>query len=116
MLKWIHLSIWAVLFAMIVRKEVGIRVGNAGSIFSKMRKVWYSRGISLNTKVKLFNGTVVPILMHSSDETWEGLKDVENILRVFERNRLRKIMNIKWYEHIAEEEVGTCRQAVGSRI
>ena len=33
-----------------VRKEVGIRTGKAGAVFSKMRKVWTSRGIALKTK------------------------------------------------------------------
>ena len=80
-----------------VRKEVGIRIGKAGSIFSKMKKIWNSRGISLNTKIKLFNGMVIPILMHGS-ETWKGLKYVENRLRVFQR----KIINIRWYEHVTE--------------
>ena len=89
-----------------VRKEVGIRIGKAGSIFSKMKKIWNSRGISLNTKIKLFNGTVIPIVMYGS-ETWKGLKDVENSLRVFESNCLRKIIDIRWYEHITEEEVRT---------
>ena len=44
------------------------------------------------------------ILLYSS-ETWKGLKEIENRLRVFESNCLRKIMNIKWYEHVSEEEV-----------
>ena len=60
----------------------------------------------MNTKIKLFKGTVVPILMHGS-ETWKDLKYVENRLRVFESNCLRNIINIRWYEHITEEEVRT---------
>ena len=87
-----------------VRKEAGIRIGKAGAVFSKMKKVWSSPGISLKTKVRLFNSTVMTIVLYSS-ETWKGLKEIENRLRVFESNCLRKIMNIKWYEHVSEEEV-----------
>ena len=87
-----------------VRKEVGIRAGKAGAVFSKMKKVWNSGGISLKTKLKLFNATVMSVLLYGS-ETWKGLKEIENKLRVFESNCLRKIMNIKWYEHVTEEEV-----------
>ena len=87
-----------------VRKEVGIRIGKAGAVFSKMRKVWTSRGIALKTKLKLFNAIVLSILLYGS-ETWKGLKEIENRLRIFESNCLRRIMNIKWYEHITEEEV-----------
>ena len=87
-----------------VRKEVSIRTGKAGAAFAKMKKVWNSRGMSLKTKLKLFNGTVMSILLYGS-ETWKGLKEVETKIRVFESNCLRKIMDIKWYEHVTEEEV-----------
>ena len=58
----------------------------------------------LKTKLKLFNGTVISILLYGC-ETWKGLKEVETKIRVFESNCLRKIMNIKWYERVTEEEV-----------
>ena len=87
-----------------VRKEAGVRVGKAGAVFSRMKKVWNSGGISLKTKLRLFNATVMTVLLYGS-ETWKGLKEIENKLRVFESNCLRKIMNIKWYEHVTEEEV-----------
>ena len=79
-----------------VLKEVGIRIGKAGSI---LRKVWNSCGISLDTKIKLFNGTVVAILIFGR-ETWKALNYVENRLRVFDSNCLWKIMNIRWYEQL----------------
>ena len=87
-----------------VRKEVSIRTGKTGAAFAKMKKVWNSRGMSLKTKLKLFNGTVMSILLYGC-ETWKGLKEVETKIRVFESNCLRKIMDIKWYEHVTEEEV-----------
>ena len=43
------------------------------------------------------------ILLYGS-ETWKGLKEIENRLRIFESNCPRIIMNIKLYEHITEEE------------
>ena len=82
---------------------MGIRIGKAGAVFSKMKKVWNNRGMSLKTKLKLFNGTVISILLYGC-ETWKGLKEVETKVRVFESNCLRKIMNIKWYDHITEEK------------
>ena len=87
-----------------VRKEVGIRIGKAGAVFSRMKRVWTSQGMSLKTKLKLFNAIVISILLYGS-ETWKGLSEIENRLRVFESNCLRRIMNIRWYEHITEEEV-----------
>ena len=87
-----------------VRKEVAIRIGKAGAVFAKMKKVWNNCGMSLRTKMKLFNGIVISILLYGC-ETWKGLKEVETKIRVFESNCLRKIMDIKWYEHVTEEEV-----------
>ena len=78
-----------------VCKEAGIRVGKAGAVFLKMKKVWISGGIPLKTKLRLFNARVMSVLLYGS-ETWKGLKEIEIKLRVFESNCLRKIMNIKW--------------------
>ena len=66
--------------------------------------MWTSPGIALKTKLKLFNAIVLSILLYGS-ETWKGLKEIEHRLRIFERNCLRRIMSIKCYEHITEEEV-----------
>ena len=69
-----------------------------------MRIVWTSCGITLKNKLKLFNAIVLSILMYGGD-TWKGLKEIGNKLRVFESNFLRRVMNIKWYEHITEKKV-----------
>ena len=68
-----------------------------------MKNVW-NNGKILKTKLKLFNSIIVSVLVYGC-ETWKGLKKVENRLRVFESNCLRKILNIKWYEHVSEKEV-----------
>ena len=39
------------------------------------------------------------------DVTWKALKEVEERMKRFESNRLRKIVKIKWERHIAEEKV-----------
>ena len=82
-----------------------VRIGKAGAVFSKMKNVWNNRGLSLKSKLKMFNGTVTSISLYGC-ETWKGLKEVETKVRVFESNCLRKITDIKWYEHITEGEAG----------
>ena len=69
-----------------------------------MKKVWNSGGMKLKLKLRLFNATVMSVLWYGS-ETWKGLKEIENKLRVFASNCLRKIINLLWYEHVTEEEV-----------
>ena len=60
--------------------------------------------IALKTKLKLCNVIALSILFRGS-ETRYGLKQIENRLRTFESNYLRRNMNINWYEHITEEEM-----------
>ena len=87
-----------------VRREIRTRIGKASSAFNNMKKVWNSSGISQKTKLKLFNAIVMAVLLYGC-ESWKGLRDVELRVRRFESNCLRKIMNIRWFEHISEEQV-----------
>ena len=87
-----------------VRREIRTRIGKASSAFNNMKKVWSSSGISRKTKLKLFNATVMAVLLYGC-ESWKGLRDVELRVRRFESNCLRKIMNISWFEHISEEQI-----------
>ena len=56
MRKWIGLSILTVWFVIDgdVRKEKRIRIGKAGAVFARMKKVWNYRGLSLKFKENLF--------------------------------------------------------------
>ena len=87
-----------------IRRELNIRIGKAGITFKRLQKVWSNTGISTRLKIRLFNSLVLPVLLYGS-ETWKGLKEVEERLRRFESNCLRKIMKIRWYDHISEEEL-----------
>ena len=54
-----------------IRYEVSIRIGKAGATFRNMEKVWNEDGMSLRTKLKLFNSIVLSVLLYGS-ETWKG--------------------------------------------
>ena len=87
-----------------IRNEVGIRIGKAGASFRAMSNVWNEDGISLRTKLKLFNSIVMSVLMYGC-ESWKGLREVEDRLRRFESGCLRKIMKIRWFDMVSEEEL-----------
>ena len=94
-----------------IRNEVGIRIGKAGSAFRTLNKVWNAQNISLSTKLKLFSSIVISILIYGC-ESWKGLKEIENRVRRFESGCLRKIMNIRWFDHVSEVEL---RRRTGQR-
>ena len=100
-----------------IRNEVGIRIGKAGAAFRNMEKVWNEDGISLRTKLKLFNSIVVSVLLYGC-ETWKGLKEIEERVRRFESGCLRRIMKIRWYDMVSEEELRrrTGQQSVIEKI
>jgi len=73
-----------------------------------MEKVWNEDGMSLRTKLKLFNGIVLSVLYGC--ETWKGLREIEERVKRFESGCLRKIMKIRWFDMVSEEEL---RQRTG---
>ena len=87
-----------------VRNEVNIRIGKAGAAFRMLNNVWNAHNISLSTKLKLFNSIVISVLIYGC-ESWKGLKEVENRVRRFESGCLRKILKIRWFDHVSEVEL-----------
>ena len=87
-----------------IRNEVGIRIGKAGAAFRNMERVWNENGMTLRTKLKLFNSIVLSVLLYGC-ESWKGLREIEERVRRFESGCLRKIMKIRWFEMVSEEEL-----------
>ena len=67
-------------------------------------KVWNENGMSLRTKLKLFNSIVLSVLLYWC-ESCKGLKEIEERVRRFERGCLRNILKIRWFEIVSEEEL-----------
>ena len=87
-----------------IRNEVGIRIGKACAAFKNMEKVWNENGMLLRTKLKLFNSIVLSVLLYGC-QSWKGLKEIEERVRRFKSGCLRKIMKIRWFEMVSEEEL-----------
>ena len=87
-----------------IRNEINIRIGKAGAAFRNMSKVWSNGTISLRTKIRLYDSIITSILLYGS-ESWKGLKEIEERVRIFESGCLRRIMNVRWYEHVSENEI-----------
>ena len=74
--------------------------------FRKKEKILKSNKISLSTRIRAFNAYVASIFLYNS-ELWTLTKIKEKKINTFQRNLLRKIMNIKWPQIMTNEELMT---------
>jgi len=66
-------------------------------------QIWKS-GITIPTKLKLYNTCILPIFLYGS-ECWAVTK--RNVLKINALDQwcLRKLLGIKWYHHVRNDEV-----------
>ena len=83
---------------------INIRIGKASYAFKLLNKVWKEDRIFLATKLKLFNAIVTFVILYGC-ESQKGLKEIEDRVRRFESNCLRKILKIQWLDHVSEDEL-----------
>ncbi len=84
--------------------EIKCRIGKAAAVFWRINKIWSSPSISLKIKLRLFSAIVVPTAINAS-ETWTASGSSKNRLDVFQQRCLRRILKIRFYDHITNEEV-----------
>ena len=72
-------------------EDVKRRIAKAQGVFSQLKKVWKNRKISLQTKVRILEATVMTVVKYGS-EAWVLRKADEYLLDVFKRNCLRIVM------------------------
>ena len=85
--------------------ELATRKRKAAAAFNALRKLWI-RGIpvSIETKMKIYNGTVLPHFLQSSGAM--VLKKTElDKLEAAHRSQLRRLIGIFYPEHITTEEL-----------
>ena len=58
----------------------------------------------MKTKLKIYNSNVCSVLLYASD-TWRTNKKIESRLRGFEGLCLRRILKIRWEQHVTNREV-----------
>ena len=65
--------------------EILRRISLASNIFGRLANVWKRTGLSLQTKIRLYNTLVISVLLYGS-ETWTLLKGDERRLEAFHIN------------------------------
>ena len=88
-----------------IDSEVSIRIAKAAAAFGRLRdNVWNRRGIRQHTKLKVYEAIVLPTLLYAC-ETWTVYQRHAKRLNRFHLNCLRKILHIRWQDHIPDTEV-----------
>ena len=87
--------------------EVNNRLSKANSALGRLRKkVWDRRGISQETKLKVYMAVVLTVLLYAC-ETWTVYSRHARKLNHFHTKCLRIILSIKWQDMVPDTEVLT---------
>jgi len=85
--------------------EVNVRIARASYTFGRLYpNVWNRRGITTQTKLKVYRAVVLPTLLYAC-ETWTVYQRHARKLNHFHTTSLRKILGIKWQYKIPDTEV-----------
>ena len=88
-----------------IDEEVTYRIARASSAFGRLRtKVWERRGITLQTKLKVYRAVVLPSLLYAC-ESWTVYSRHAKQLNGFHLRCLRKLLRIKWQDRVPDTEV-----------
>jgi exonuclease III len=94
-------------------KEISNRISKASVSFGRLtERVWKQRGISMQTKVKVYKAVVLTNLLYGC-ETWTCYRRHIKDLDKFHMRHLRLLHNIKWQNKITNTEVLQRSQCTG---
>ena len=85
-------------------KELNCRIGKAAGAFKELDTIWKDRYISLPTKMQIYRACVLSTLMYGA-ECWTLKTRDEERLDAFDMRCQRKILKIKWIQHIKNHDI-----------
>ena len=85
--------------------EINKRIGKAATTMARLtERVWNNNMLTISTKVAVFHACVLSTLLYGS-ESWTVYASQEKKLNTFYMRCLRRILHIKWQDHITNGEV-----------
>ena len=72
-------------------REVSARIQKARGSFSKLRRVWLSKLLRKDTKIRIFNAWVKSVILYGY-ETWLVIKEIQRKIQTFANRCLRYIL------------------------
>ena len=85
-------------------RDVTARIGKARATFVMLKNIWASGGISMRTKLRIFNSNVKSVLLYRC-ETWWTTQTMQRKIQTFFNTCLRRIYKIQWQEKIRNEDL-----------
>ena len=85
-------------------KDLSNRINKARATFIRLKKIWNSKSIKRNTKLRLYKTLVKPVLLYGA-EAWKMTQADNKKLDTFQSKCLRRILQIKWQDHVSNEDV-----------
>ena len=88
-------------------EDIRLRIGKASGAFANMLKVWRCRSLSLKTKLRVYEATVLSVVLYGC-ESWQMKAKDSAKLDAFHHSCLRRILRITWRDMNTNEEVKRC--------
>ena len=85
-------------------EDIKKRLSKAPGAFFNSKKIWNTRSIGRNTKIKLFKTLVRPVLLYGC-EAWKLIVAEEKKLDRFQFTCLRRILRIWWPQCIRNDTI-----------
>ena len=85
-------------------EDIKKRLSKARGAFFNLKKIWNTRSIGRNTKIKLFKTLVRPVLLYGC-EAWKLTTNEEKKLDRFQFTCLRRILRIWWPQRIRNDTI-----------
>ncbi|EYC02896.1 hypothetical protein Y032_0097g3004 [Ancylostoma ceylanicum] len=84
--------------------DIRTRIAKAAAVFRRLQPLLATTSISNNIKLRLYLSIVVPTAIYTS-ETWKMCASAIKKINVFHLGCLRRIMKIRYVDHVTNEEV-----------
>ena len=87
-----------------IDRDVTATIVKARAAFVMLKNIWAAVGISMRTKLRIFNSSVKSVLLYGS-ETWRTTQTMQQKIQTFFNTCLRRIYKIRWQEKIRNEDM-----------
>jgi len=84
--------------------EVELRIGKSTSAFNMLHRVWKAPQITVGTRMKIFNATVLSLLTQSAGATAFTRRNLDK-LDAHHRTLLRRLLGVYWPNKISNADV-----------
>ena len=93
------------------QQDIKRRKSLANQSYISVKDIYRNKDISLDTKLRIHNALIEKCFFCLTAKNGQQLKKIEQEIDVFQRNLLRRTLNIKWSDKVSNEELYERTQA-----